>query len=229
MLFRAGGVLCGTGAGQDVPKPVVPLVTRILVDRTLRPRHRNVGGPGSRERRRVVHRELIVDRVGIDAPEPLDQMRVPCPCQRQSGRRKPLSMRTRASQRQFCASHVVSYGLGHRMAPRFPSLDHGARDRLPTRPLRRDRPHRRGRHGTGLSFYSSAAGRPLRMLSRPKRELLFHGAVLILLGLLSGLVAPAVTNPRMGLSGSPWWGIERDTPTSTWTRLASRSLVLGTR
>ena len=38
------------------------------------------------------------------------------------------------------------------------------------------------------------------MLSRPKRELLFHGAVLILLGLLSGLVAPAVTNPRMGLS-----------------------------
>jgi len=43
-------------------------------------------------------------------------------------------------------------------------------------------------------------GQPQPMMSRPKRELLFHGAVLIFLGLLSGLVAPAVTNPRMGLS-----------------------------
>ena len=31
------------------------------------------------------------------------------------------------------------------------SISHGARDRLPTRPLRGDRPHRRGRHGTGVS------------------------------------------------------------------------------
>ena len=38
------------------------------------------------------------------------------------------------------------------------------------------------------------------MLSQPKQALLFHGAVLILLGLLSGLVVPFVTNPRMGLS-----------------------------
>ena len=38
------------------------------------------------------------------------------------------------------------------------------------------------------------------IVSQPKRALLLYGAVLILLGLLSGLVAPEVTNPRMGLS-----------------------------
>ena len=38
------------------------------------------------------------------------------------------------------------------------------------------------------------------IVSQPKRTLLLYGAVLILLGLLSGLVAPEVTNPRMGLS-----------------------------
>ena len=38
------------------------------------------------------------------------------------------------------------------------------------------------------------------MLSQPKHALLLYGAVLILLGLLSGLVAPELTNPRMGLS-----------------------------
>ena len=35
---------------------------------------------------------------------------------------------------------------------------------------------------------------------QPKHALLLNGAVLILLGLLSGFVTPAVTNPRMGLS-----------------------------
>ena len=40
------------------------------------------------------------------------------------------------------------------------------------------------------------------MLSQPKHALLLYGAVLILLGLLSGLVAPELTNPRMGLSAA---------------------------
>ena len=38
------------------------------------------------------------------------------------------------------------------------------------------------------------------MLSQPKQALLLWGAVLILLGLVSGFVGPVVTNPRMGLS-----------------------------
>ncbi len=35
---------------------------------------------------------------------------------------------------------------------------------------------------------------------QPKHARLLNGAILILLGLLSGFVTPAVTNPRMGLS-----------------------------
>ena len=38
------------------------------------------------------------------------------------------------------------------------------------------------------------------MLSQPKQALLLWGAVLILLGLISGFVGPVVTNPRRGLS-----------------------------
>ena len=38
------------------------------------------------------------------------------------------------------------------------------------------------------------------MARQPKHALLLHGAVLILLGLLSGLVTSELTNPRMGLS-----------------------------
>ena len=38
------------------------------------------------------------------------------------------------------------------------------------------------------------------MAEPPKYSLLLNGAVLILLGLLSGIATPIVTNPRMGLS-----------------------------
>ena len=38
------------------------------------------------------------------------------------------------------------------------------------------------------------------MPGQAKQALLLYGAVLILLGLLSGLIAPVITNPRMGLS-----------------------------
>ncbi len=41
---------------------------------------------------------------------------------------------------------------------------------------------------------------PATVDRQPKHALLLNGAVLILLGLLSGFVTPAVTNPRMGLS-----------------------------
>ena len=37
-------------------------------------------------------------------------------------------------------------------------------------------------------------------MENAKRRLIWHGIVLFLLGLLSGFVIPAVTNPRLGLS-----------------------------
>ena len=55
---------------------VVPLVAGVLVDRPVGLRHRIRHGPRPRPRRRIVDREAIVERVGVDAREALDEVQI---------------------------------------------------------------------------------------------------------------------------------------------------------
>ena len=54
-----GGARVGPSAGEDVGQPVIAFVTRVLVQRVFGLRHRHLGGPRLRPRRRIVDRELI--------------------------------------------------------------------------------------------------------------------------------------------------------------------------
>src|SRR5687767_1975264 len=59
---------------QQIHHSVVPFVARVLVDLLVGARHRNCGCPLFGERRRIVNREFVSDRVGVDAGETLDEM-----------------------------------------------------------------------------------------------------------------------------------------------------------
>src|SRR5947209_2497395 len=60
-------------AAQNACHRVVGFVARVLVDGTVARHHRKRHGPWPREHARVVHRELIVERLRVDSPEPLDE------------------------------------------------------------------------------------------------------------------------------------------------------------
>ena len=62
-----------------------------------------------------------------------------------------------------------SRGPLQRRMTRSAPTDHGAESRLPPRPLRRDHPPRRGRHGPGLAGHRHAAGPPGRAEDPPRR------------------------------------------------------------
>lgn len=64
----------GLGSGEDVRQAVIAFVARVLVQDVVDPRHRHLGGPRLRKRRRIVDRERIQQCVGIEAAEPLDEM-----------------------------------------------------------------------------------------------------------------------------------------------------------
>ena len=62
---------------QHVQKSVVAFVARELVDRQLAPLHRQFHRPGLLPGVRIRHRELVEQRVGVDAGETLHQRPVP--------------------------------------------------------------------------------------------------------------------------------------------------------
>ena len=51
-------------------------MARVFVQRIVRSPHGHRNGPRLRERRRIIDRELVRHRVGVDPREPLDQMHV---------------------------------------------------------------------------------------------------------------------------------------------------------
>src|SRR5216117_3590412 len=72
--FRSVAVLPlvhGTRAAQQVRHAVVALVAGVLVDLIVRPVQRNRRRPWLRPGGRVLGRELVVDRSGVGALEPL--------------------------------------------------------------------------------------------------------------------------------------------------------------
>ncbi len=75
MAWRlSGSLLLCTSAGQDVLHAVISFVTGVLEHRLLTLRHGNLYGPRPRPRFRIIDRELIKERVGVDPGEPLDKM-----------------------------------------------------------------------------------------------------------------------------------------------------------
>ena len=71
-----GPLLFCASAREGVVQPVIPFVARVLEYRAriLPPRH--LGRPGPRPRRRILDRELITDRLLVDAREALGQPHV---------------------------------------------------------------------------------------------------------------------------------------------------------
>src|SRR5262245_30060323 len=61
-------------AAQNIHQRVVPFVARVLEDALVGLRHRYGRAPRTRERGRVVHGELVQQRVLVDASETLDEM-----------------------------------------------------------------------------------------------------------------------------------------------------------
>src|SRR5262249_44922599 len=70
------GLLQSSRASQCAEHAVVPLMTRILIHRLLRPLHRNLPGPAFRERLRVIDRKFIQQRIRIGASETFHEMHV---------------------------------------------------------------------------------------------------------------------------------------------------------
>src|SRR4029078_1748990 len=75
-LLRARLLLI-TSAAKNVGQRVIALVARVLVYPLGALGHRQHGGPGPGERRRIVHGELVAQRVRVDAREALDQVQRP--------------------------------------------------------------------------------------------------------------------------------------------------------
>ena len=67
------GLRFGASATKEVHHAVVPFVTRVLVEPILRLYQRKRCRPRSRPGFRIMGRELVVDRIRIDAREPFDQ------------------------------------------------------------------------------------------------------------------------------------------------------------
>src|SRR6185295_7089452 len=59
---------------EDAIEPGVPLVTPVFVDLVVGVFQRNHGGPGSRPGRRIVDRELVLDRRRTQPRETFDQV-----------------------------------------------------------------------------------------------------------------------------------------------------------
>src|ERR1700680_2009141 len=76
--FRSvlGSVVLGPRGPENVGNAVVGLVTCVLKDRTVALHHRNGCGPRSGEGCGIVHCNFVVDCVGVDTREALDQMQV---------------------------------------------------------------------------------------------------------------------------------------------------------
>src|SRR5579864_1959123 len=72
----AGFLLIGPGSREDSCHAVVPLVAGVLEDRALGPDAGDLGGPRLSERRRVIDREGIEERIRIDTREALDQVHI---------------------------------------------------------------------------------------------------------------------------------------------------------
>src|SRR6266850_3107962 len=87
-LFAASCVdrLVRPSAAENVRHSVITLVTRVFENsvRGTLLGHGNFGGPGARERLWIIHGHPVLDRVGADAPEALDDTQVPAV--RDSGR-----------------------------------------------------------------------------------------------------------------------------------------------
>src|SRR5205823_10860125 len=72
-----GSFLLSPSASEDPGHRVVALMARVLIDRIAgQPRHETQSGPGPRVHGRIGDRELVFDRVLVDAREPFDGARV---------------------------------------------------------------------------------------------------------------------------------------------------------
>src|SRR5262249_10662142 len=67
------GLLPGASPLEDVLQAVIAFVTRVLEQGALNPGHWNCGRPWSRKDARIVDRDLVINRLGVDAREALDQ------------------------------------------------------------------------------------------------------------------------------------------------------------
>src|SRR4029079_8658859 len=63
-------LLASACAPQDIHQRVVGLVARVFEEAIVGPRHRQDRAPRRRERRRIIDREFVEQRVAIDAREP---------------------------------------------------------------------------------------------------------------------------------------------------------------
>src|SRR5713101_1530963 len=74
-LRGAGGTLVlGTRSPEHALHAVVSLVTGVFIKRVVLLHHRNRCRPLLGKRRWIVHGDFVVDRIGIDTREALDQM-----------------------------------------------------------------------------------------------------------------------------------------------------------
>src|SRR5579864_7009487 len=77
LLRSLGGLfLFGPGSREQSRHAIVALVAGVLEDRPLGPDARNLSGPRPGERRRVIDREGIQERLGIGAREAFHQVQI---------------------------------------------------------------------------------------------------------------------------------------------------------
>src|SRR5689334_14253215 len=74
MLF--GFPLFGAGTAKDVGERLVALVAGVLKDGTRGSHQGNLAGPWLGERRRIVDREAVQNRIRVDPGEPFDDVQV---------------------------------------------------------------------------------------------------------------------------------------------------------
>src|SRR6266566_155438 len=74
--FFGGLLFLGSSSSKNSRQAIIPLVTRVLIQRPLRLLYRNLSGPGFRPSRRIFDRELIEQRVHVDTRETFDQTQV---------------------------------------------------------------------------------------------------------------------------------------------------------
>src|SRR5262249_39590317 len=71
-----GGFFFPARAAQNVAQAVVAFVTRVFVHRPVASGHRERNRPRPRPGRRILDGEPVLERVGVDAGEALDQMQI---------------------------------------------------------------------------------------------------------------------------------------------------------